>query len=81
MDSDSMDNGGLNAGRLLVGRQSPGLREALWRLVRGVKGGERKARCRLQPRKANAAAAMTSWALGAASVDPKTSSTASRKSG
>ena len=40
MDSDSMDNGGLNAGRLLVGRQSPGLREALWRLVRGVKGGD-----------------------------------------
>ncbi len=40
MDSDSRDNGGVGGGRLLVGRQSPGLREALWRLVREAKGGD-----------------------------------------
>ncbi len=40
MDSDSSDNGDLNGGRLVVGRQSPGLREALWRLVLEVKGDD-----------------------------------------
>ena len=40
MEYKASDNRGLSAGRLLVGRQSPELREAVWRLVSDAKRGD-----------------------------------------